>query len=341
MAYETGVSTSPSNLLSKIWSHATVSPGLWTAVRNNGAPGGQASFYDGTASEANQFNFIADDTAATASISGQPSRADGGALDLYYEHPGTPVSGPVARTVRMGHPTSGDNQGFGGSHVAYHIFSGSTSDGLYMHVVCEGDAGVFFHLMFGTIEKAGTFSGGQYMSAMQTYDNSGQVCWPFELNPGNWHSTQWLRCDDVLTTGSITTDSTPWPPGARWTENFGSTRFATGLPNAWMSGGVIQWNQRTPFAPNLTMIWEDLVPAPGTDDFVILGHTPDLRIVSMDGRTPGEVVTIGSDDWHLFPVHVKVAGGAAGSSNSYLNTYVGGGPPDNHSNIAGLAFLEN
>lgn len=337
MAYETGVSTSPSNLLSKIEIFTTVTlpvPERWTLIRNNGAPGGQLSISDPTASEANQFNFIADDTAETAHIACQPSRADDGdGLGLYYQHPGSPVTSGPARTARMGHPDSATNQGFGGSHVAYHLFSGSTSDGFYLHVVCEGDAGVFFHLSFGTIEKAGAFSGGQYVTAMQTNDDV-QICWPFSWFPGGWNSTQWLRNDDVLTGGTITTDGGT----SRWTEDFGMTNSSTSLSLAWYGGGVLPWSQRTPFGPNLLVTWESL----SVGDFVILGHTPDIRLVSMNGRVPGEVVTLGSDDWHLFPVHVKnsARGGSTGNTNSYKNTFHGTGPPDNDSNLAGFAYRE-
>jgi hypothetical protein len=339
MAFQTSTSSSPQDLLDKLVTFATAQGWTITSVvgYRDGITYDQVSMTDGSASQNPYFHFLADDDLNTAAINCQPSRLYVDTETPFYAHTGSPNTGGGPGTyISIGHRASADNQGFGGASTAYWFFAGTTSDGRYMHVVVEGDAGVFFHLAFGTIEKAGTFNGGAYMTAMQT-DDSSQVMWPFTFSPGNWHSTQWLRCDNVLTGGTVTTDGGT----SRWTEHFGQA-FAgnTSLSHAWAFGGVIPWNQRTPFGPNLCLTWEDTVPSPTLDDFVILGHTPDIRIVSMDGREPGEIVTIGSDDWYLFPVHVKNAarGGATGSSASYINSFTAGSPPNNDSNLAGFAY---
>jgi len=334
MGYETGTSLSPSDLLAKIVAHAGGQG--WSITRTTGYRDGitddQVTMHDGSASDDPYFHFLYDDTLVSASISCMPSDSDGGALALYYQHPGTPSTAGAPQVVSIGHRASAIDQGFGGPHHRYTIFSGSTSDGRYMHVVCEGDAGVFFHLCWGTIEKAGNFNGGAYMTACQV-DDSIQVNWPFTWNPGGWHSTQYIRNDNLLTGGTFTTDGGT----SRWTDNFGQSFLNSGLSFAWMSGGVIPWNQRTPFAPNICVSWEDLSPAVGTDDFVILGHTPNLRIVSLNGREPGEIVVIGSDNWYLFPVHTKTVEIGA---NAYSPTATGGTPAST-SNLAGLAYLRN
>lgn len=342
MAYQKSTSTSPSDLLSQLVTFASGQG--WTITSTVGYRDGitydQVSMHDTSASQDPYFHFLSDDTLVTASINCQPSRLYVDTETPFYAHTGSPNTGGGSGSfVSIGHRGGTTNQGFGGASTAYWFFAGSTSDGRYIHIVVEGDAGVFFHLCFGTIEKAGTFNGGAYMTALQV-DESSQVNWPFTFAPDNWLATNWIRCDNVLTSGTVTTEGGT----SRWTTDFGQAwsraSLTSGLATGWAAGGVIPWNQRTPFGPNICVVWDDLTPVAGTDDFVILGDTPDIRIVSMDGREPGEIVTIGSDDWYLFPVHVKnaIRGGATGDTGSYSNDWTAGSPPNNDSNIAGFAY---
>lgn len=340
MGYATGTSTAPSDLLSDLVSF--LSGEGWSITRTNGYRDGvtddQVTIHDSSATDNPFFHFLYDDDTTTARIDCQPSVSDAGISSPYYAHTGSPnTSGGNGTTVSIGQRGATSSQGFEGASQAYHFFGGSTSDGRYCHVVVEGDAGVFFHLLFGTIEKAGTFGGGAYMTAMQTRQD-GQVMWPFCGSPGNWYSTQWLRCDDVLTGGSYTTDGGT----SYWSRNFGTCHYFRQNPAVyysmpWYCGGLIAYNQRSVLGPNPVVVWEDAVPGLG-DDHAILGHIPDCRPCSMFGREPNEIITIGSDDWHIFPVHQKLEG-ATGTS-TYTNTNTGTAP-NNFSNYAGFAYLEN
>ncbi|MEE8551595.1 MAG: hypothetical protein V3T08_10120 [Gemmatimonadota bacterium] len=337
MAFETGVSLSPSDLLSKLVTRLTTDG--WTIIRTNGSPGTQVSISDGSAAEANQFNFLADDTAAVAAIDCQPSRADGGIGASFFAHTGSPdASGASGTFCSIGHRTSATDQGFSGSHTAYFFFTGSTPDGRYAHVVVEGTAGVFFHLYFGTIAKAGTFTGGQYMTALHVTD-AGLFTWPFEFNEPGLRAKSWIRCDEFFTSISVTTDGGV----SRWHEapgmahnNVSSSNYAAN----WYQGGLQNFNQRSPFGPNLCIVWNAISPSATSTAHKIIGHTPDLRLVSMDGREPGEIVIIGGDNWRIFPAHRKTTDGTSTTSSAYINTFVGGPAPNNDSNLAGFALLE-
>ncbi len=340
MAFETGVSLSPSDLLAKLTTRLTTDG--WTIVRTNGFPGGQLSVSDGSAAEANQFNFLADDTTAVAAIDCQPSRADAGGGAAFFAHTGSPnTSGLVGTFCSIGHRLSATDQGFSGaagSHVAYFFFTGSTSDGRYAHVVVEGTTGVYFHLHFGTIEKAGTFDGGQYMHGM-TVRNTGAFVWPWHTNNAVGQSTNWMRCDDFFTGIGVTTDAGL----SRWFQDSGNNFQVSGtfrLSDQWFSGGLINFNQRTPFGPNLAFVWNSLGPSPSTSAYNIIGHTPDMRPCSMDGREAGETVVIGGDTWHIFPVHRKTIDGTSTTGSAYLNTFLAGSAPNNYSNMAGYAYLQ-
>lgn len=334
MSFETGVSTSPSNLLSKLVTRLTTDG--WTIVRTNGSPGTQVSISDGSATEANQLNFLADDTAASAHIACQPSVSDGGSGVAFYAHTGSPnTSGSGGTFVTMGQRGSSVDQGFSGTHTAYFFFTGSTSDGRYCHVIVEGTSGVYFHLYFGTLEKAGTFTGGQYVTAGNFTTTA--FNWPFQFNEAKVNSTSWIRCDEFFTSISVTTDagSSRWheAPGFAHNNTGGSTSYAAG----WYQGGLIAFNQRTPFGPNLLVIWNSLSPTPAATLNKILGHVPDARLCSMDQREGGDKLTIGSDDWHIFPVHVK---DVITDNEAYNDSNPGAPAPHHRSNLAGFALLE-
>ncbi len=340
MAFETGVSLSPSDLLSKLVTRLTTDG--WTIVRTNGAPGAQVSVSDGSAAEANQFNFLADDTTAVAAIDCQPSTGDAGIGASFFAHTGSPnAAGTVGTFCSVGHRLSSTDQGFSGaagSHVAYFFFTGSTSDGRYCHIVVEGTTGVYFHLHFGTIEKAGVFDGGQYMHGFTTR-STGAFVWPWQTNNAVGQSTNWIRCDDFYTSIGVTTDAGL----SRWFQDSGNNFQVSGsnrLSDAWFSCGLIDSNQRTPFGPNLAFVWNALSPTPGATAFNVIGHTPDVRPCSMDGREAGEIIVIGGDSWRVFPVHRKTTDGTSTTSSAYTNTFAAGPAPNNDSNLAGYAYLE-
>lgn len=123
-----------------------------------------------------------------------------------------------------------------------------------------------------------------------------------------------------------------------WNEEIGyahgvstsSTGFR-GFAGSLYWSGLIDLTQRTPFAPNF--LKTEQTGSPGQT--IIFGHTPDLRICSVEGRNPdGETVTIGSDDWLIFPARTI---GASPATNSTAYQFTGTTP--NHvSNYAGYAY---
>lgn len=337
MAFETGVSTSPSNLLSLL--NTRLSTDGWTIVRNNGlAESGsslQLSVSDPAATEGNQYNIVAFDTpVATARWELQASTADSGAAVNFYNHTGSPnTSGSNGTFTRFGHThASTTDQGFSGASTAYFFFSGANPGGdRYCHIVLEGTAGVYWHCLFGTIAKAGTFTGGQYTAATVLAQNATGLTWPFQFGPPTSSSKPWIRFDNAFSSGS---------PG--WRElngqfsNIGGVTPALGM----FAGGLDDQTQRTPFAPMLVPYWSSETPVVGTGPYVLAGHLPDVMQCSMEGRNPGETVTLGSDTWHIFPAHRKTTDGTSTTSQAYVNTNVSGPAPNNDSNIMGLAYRQ-
>ncbi len=331
MAFETGVSTSPSNLLSLL--QTRLSTDGWTIVRANGlAETGsslQLSVSDPGIAEGNQYNMVAFDTGTAPRWAIQPSTGDGGAGVNFYNHTGSPnSSGSVGTSLLFGNTDlSTTDQGFGGASIAYFFFSGTTPSGArYCHVVLEGTAGVYFHFAFGTVEKAGTFTGGQYATATSVQHNNFDQVWPFQFLQDVSRSQCYVRGDSLLSAGS---------PGWRRLQAFAHALNSGALPLRFLYyGGLDTSTQRTPFAPMLIPFWSLDIPSLSTTSSIILGHVPDIMLVSMDGREPGAILTLGSDDWYIFPAHFKTQ---VNSSVSYTSS-VTGGTPANTSNLAGYAY---
>lgn len=339
MAFETGVSLSPSDLLSRL--ETRLNTDGWTIIRNIGSPGSQLSVSDSSAAVGTQFNFIADNTAASAHIKMQPSTGDAGIGAAFYAHTGSPnTSGTIGSYVSMGHEPSLTDQGFSGTHVAYFFFTGSTSAGRYCHIVVEGTAGVYFHMMFGTVEKAGTFSGGAYASAT-SFDDTSSLHWMWEFTgPSPGVATNWFRNDDHFTSIGQTTDvgASRWFEDVAFAGNIGSS---TQMFAPLYQGGLQTFNQRTPFCPIWMTVWNALSPGITTTAWKLCGHIPDVRFVSMDGREPGETIVIGADTWHIFPMHRKTTDGSSITSVAYTDTFSSGSAPNHDSNLMGLAFRQN
>lgn len=340
MSFETGVSLSPSDLLNRL--RIRLLADSWTLVRDDGGPGNdQLSMSDGSADQSTQFNFLADDTAATANISCQPSTGDGGAGVDFFNHTGSPnTAGTLNTYVHMGQRQSTTDQGFSGGHTKYFFFTGSTTSGRYCHVVVEGTSGVYWHMAFGTVEKAGAFSGGTYLSASSNTNllNAAQFMFQFGFSTVA-QNTHWFRNDDHYTSIGQTTDGGT----SRWFEEVafaGDVNVSSQLFAPLYQGGLQSFNQRTPFCPIWLHVFNSLTPSPVSTAYKICGHIPDARFVSMDGREPGETIVIGSDTWHIFPMHRKTTDGISVTSAAYINTHVAGSAPNNDSNLMGMAYRE-
>ncbi len=338
MSFRQGVSTSPANLVSQISSFITTVGAPWSVIRSNGAGGDpagtQLTIEDTAAAVGTFYSMIPDNSPSNdANVQMQPHTADSGIGASFFAHTGSPdATGSSGTFSVMGNGLfSTTDQGFVGPHTQFFLFEGATGAGRYLHVVVEGTAGVYFHMWMGTIEKAGTFTGGQYTAASYA-ENANQVQWPGQFAPTTTRGTQWFRFDNAFTSGS---------PGWRemnWFAFFQGS--GTSLPAGVYEGGLNEFNQRTPFSPILCPFWANDTPSIISTNWKLAGHIPDCRLVSMDGREPGETITLGSDTWHIFPVHRKTTDGISTTSAAYNNTNVTGSAPNNDSNMAGYAYRE-
>lgn len=343
MAFETGSSSSPSNLLTKLATFLVAAG--WTKIRDTGGSSGkQLVVTDPTGGiETNVFSFEPfSDAGVTAHWKCQPALSAPTSGDEVYEHVGSPVtSGVAASYVKFGQSNAAAAQGFEDASTKYWFFADALTDGRYCHVVLEGEAERYWHLSFGTIVKSSDFSGGQYMTAVNLGTSTSHDNWAFDGKHNLSFSTgaSWIRDDDNYTGTSFSSDSgtSYWSKYLSLAGTF-STEYQILLPL--YAGGPQAWNMRSPFCPIWAQHWDvsDTPSFPSTN-WKLLGQFPDIRFVSMTGRDPEEELVIGSDTWHIFPMHRKTTD-AADDINSYRSKFTAGGAPNYSSNLMGLAYLE-
>lgn len=293
MAYETGISTSLNDLLDKIRLFA-IAQGFtqneFTVVdsttkrlymQKNTSNGGGLTFYFGIESFIN-----AAVTTTELRLRGATGCTPGAALNL---QPGAPSQSAVMDFVGNG------------PYVAYHLFSNAAGD--YVHCVLEYSAGFFSHLVFGQLDKFGTYAGGHYCDAVHVgglpsdrgnyqssfsrmlFDNigvsapsRGQVSANLELNV-------WRMFDS--TTGSPSS----FDAYGNGRFSFTSRLLVGSQPNT--------LNLATPFIP--IYIFTD-IGGTNSGNRTPLGVVKDLRLVWLQPFAVGQEVTLGSDTWKVFPM---------------------------------------
>lgn len=310
MTYQTGAYTSPLDLLTTLRTFA-VARG-WTLNTSSGQGGDPSGNQVSLQSDGHVVNIIPDH--ANTRLRAQPSTAWINNTTNFEDHTGSPnTGGLMSTTVQMSLFTAG-------AGVAYHLF-GNNAGPRYIHLIAETSASRFSHFSFGTITKVGTWTGGGYVTGSAFSTTNSTQMWPaFGYDANVTNGTQWMRVDNLVGLGS---------PG--WRQEWGSLAlFDVGQPmvdNLWKCGLDTQ-TQRSLLAPVYCVAKTNEASTPG--QCVFLGTVPDVRLVSLQGRLPGEVLTIGADDWHVFPLREKatpvsdsVAYSFAGSAPNFVSNYLG------------------
>lgn len=313
LQYQAGAWTSPKNLLDLLETFASTHG--WTVNTSTGTGGDPANEQLSLQSDGHVVNIIAENT--NGRWRAQPSTAFVNNSTNFYAHTGTPSnSNTITETVQFSL--------LNGAGVAYHFFASDTSP-RYIHIVAEVTAGRYSHFAFGTISKFGTYTGGGYVTGSSFSASApGQSMFPFGYDTNVANGTQWIRCDNLVGLGS---------PG--WQEEWGSFEVNdTGEPmvNGLWKCGLDITTQRTMLAP-IYVVAEAAEGSPVTSG-VFLGVVQNVRLVSLEGRQPGETMTIGSDTWRVFPVKEK-------SSASGASAYsLAGTAPNFTTAFCGLAYRQ-
>lgn len=312
--YETGAASSVTDLLDKLRIFATANG--WTqnffGTRTTGS--GQALQLTKGAMAC---TFIADTSAGTS--------ADPGNYFGAYQHD----------TYNAGNGT--ENQankslqclanGMTGPYVAYHFMTGSEGGSDYLYVVVEVTSGTYKHAGVGKLVGMGALTNGHFAFGCRWGYGSTPIsdplaayhAWPFDSGESGFRggpATQVRAdCDGV----------TP-----RWYD------FSSGVSYGNRAGGGVRavgsalgTLRGTVYGPTLygasaitgrTTLVPCMIYGERTSNLAsILGYAPGMRWVKLDYIAPGDILTLGADQWKVFPVIRK--NGSAGQVNSGLYGY--------------------
>lgn len=275
MDYETGISTGPADLLSKLNTFAVANG--WT---NGAATGGNVlsknGVYCGLTTDADEI-FAR------------------GALGYNGSNAWNAQTNNSGLTVAINCGT--------GPFTAYHLFAGDELGCEYLNLVVEYAAGRFRHLAIGQMIKHGSYTGGTYVDGVNwnnstSYQNnpeSGnhQVICDANTGSGTGHfwcdydakSNNWQRVITTAGTGNA----------------LGSAR-SNGMGQMFPNLGVQNWNLRNNLAP-LTYFANRASNLRSP-----VGRIPNMRILGINNLEPGETLSIGGVDWMCFPIVQRTEG---------------------------------
>lgn len=307
MAYETGTATDANDLLSKLrtfvaangWSEDNY--GARTSGSGNALQINKGGFY---------VTFRTDTTSGTAS--------DPGPFMGCYAH--NTYSGGNGTESQAGASAFMMANAMSGPFTAYHFMSGTEKGSEFLHVIVETVAGLFKHFGTGTLVKMGAITNGQFahacrwnyaVAAVDVADDSRHAV-PFDSRESSG-----VRAGPSL---NVRADAESVSP--RWLESSSATAargIKCGVRSA-ATGSTAQGSNilMVNGASALTgraMLFPCFLYGERTGGlFNPLGYPPGIRWVNLTLLEPNTVLTIGSDQWKVFPVVRK--NGSAGQPNS-------------------------
>jgi hypothetical protein len=215
----------------------------------------------------------------------------------------------------------------GTSYDAYHFYSNfdPAAGPTYCHGVVEVQAGWYRHFGFGTLDKVGTYTGGQYSYGHYheqggNSDNliSANHAWPWDgygtssISTGRFtvrflphQASGWggaLESPERKWAMAHTTSNVTDGDGARVTNMRGGVRQGYYLNHFFEMANSSVYNGFKPLIPIPVFVYDiDANP----DEYYLIGYAPDVRYINMDGIQPGQSITIGGDTWDCYPVARK------------------------------------
>ena len=273
MAYQTGTANTPAALVSSLSGFAGAN-GWSTTALADGATGFTAP--DGA-------TFALLPTSDSIELRGCVGLSSGAAADAQPHVADTPaVCSDIA-----------------GPYTGYFFFGGAEGGAPYLHVVIEASAGVFKSFSVGRLVKFDASVGGEYSTATNWYMSDNSTNYPEH----NWHEYLFDGAHDPYGSNSashvrfdVDGASNRWMPICRsWdgTRATGSMRGGLNLPFGRI--GYQRYNKLVPLFP--LYVFGDRPSNMRSP----IGYAPHLRQVDLRLNAPKEIITIGGEDWQVFP----------------------------------------
>lgn len=319
MTYQTGTASDLEDLLSKLDTFATTTHGGWAGYSSNpDTTNGWFELHKGSLSFSAKYprgaqgppehmschqatGFVNDSTAPGAHTADSGNGYNTGTTNH------TNANLLTERCVRdIGN----------GPFPSYYFFADDTSPNDYIHVVVEATSGMFRHFGFGTLVTLGdNWTGGEYVyghymdtftSALAT-DPNHQT-----LLDGLGGSTDQLRCATVRIASGLANQS-PAVWGLVVAVVPTTTDTATNVRRQ-IHGGFRCGIEARGFGNPIGAYSSGVIPMysiaayyrdPSNLRVYNLGHMADVRALNVRNFEPAQTMTIGTDDWVIFPMSIR------------------------------------
>lgn len=311
MAYETGTASDVNDLLSKLRTFALANG--WTQDFSGARTSGS-----GNALQMHKGGFFVTFKTDTGSGSvSDPGPFIGGyAHDTYSGGNGT-ESQANASAVTLAN-------GMNGPFTAYHFISNTEKGAEYLYAVVEVTAGTFKHFGTGILVKIGAITSGQFVHACRWhYGVSFIDAFDEGANSVAFDTGESVSRNGPSLNVRVDAESITW----RWMDGSfqaSSTRDLRGgfrIPSSTSAGGSrVMMDNAASALTGRNMIFPAFLFGARTGGlYNPLGYPPGVRFVNMTYLSPNDVMTIGTDQWKVFPVIRK--NGGPGQVNSSIYGY--------------------
>jgi len=207
------------------------------------------------------------------------------------------------------------------------VYFFTDSPSTYCHVVVEVTDGVYSHMMFGNLQKYGTWTGGGYYACSRWGTDVVSIDSPTSTThvvPFGTTATGSVGSEWTLHYESPGSPNTKWVSGNITAYTHGSVKRAGGRANA--RGGFPEPFRnlgQTPFSGVIALSPATLLVTNLTTptSYTILGRVPDLRLVNITELVPAEEYILGADTWKVFPYRAKNGGTDLPNSGVYGFAY--------------------
>lgn len=207
-----------------------------------------------------------------------------------------------------------------GAITAYHLFTDGTTK--YIYAVLETSPGVFYHMGMGTIDKIGTWTGGEFVYG----DHGTDTSMPVSITSGPWQSasTSTTTNNTQLSLhieglpgqnangkwGIGLTNNTTVGDNAAGNDRGGNPRqcafgvtFNSGFNLAFSRHRFNATNGLVPLMP--IEVYYKNTPVSGQHRHYLLGYAPDMYVMNMGAWAAGDEIAIGGDTFKIFPARQK------------------------------------
>jgi len=220
--------------------------------------------------------------------------------------------------------------------AVYHLAAFGTPDTLWCTLFYDGNK--YVHLGFGSIQKYGVWNGGQWFHGQHTEDPTSKdsyCCATIDGGVAQYGTSEgnpfdcalfWGAKDGISSDGDIDNVSKPSYlecdlRGYVWEATI--DKRSTNPLNIIYTPQILTPTQKK--NPNVFNNQTLLTPFElfllNTDgNYMSIGRVEHLRFVKLTNYNPGDVITIGTQDWKLFPWHIKDPLFPDGKNRGYTST---------------------